>query len=280
MMADVYGAPDLIEAIESKRVPAGAVTLWWLGQATYAIKIGNAVTYVDPYLRVSDRRLSPPPFAPAAVTNADIVLLTHDHGDHVDPETLPGIAAASPQARFICPRPIVDRVAALVGDRRRVIGAGVDEPIEATVAGLDLEFLPVPAKHEEFDLTPVGYPYLGYSIRTEGLCVHHTGDTIPFEGQVERLKEHAIDLLLVPINGRDFYRTRSKIIGNFDAREAAEFTIQVGAEVVIPMHYGMFRGNTVPPGNFVTYLHDYHPTQSTHVMGRFAAFTYIPTRRP
>jgi L-ascorbate metabolism protein UlaG (beta-lactamase superfamily) len=54
-----------------------------------------------------------------------------------------------------------------------------------------------------------------------------------------------------------------------DYREAAEFVVGVGAAVAIPMHYGMFRGNTTPPGHFVSHLHDVHPDQACLVMGRF-----------
>lgn len=274
-MTPEYPAPHLVAQITAERIPPGAVALWWLGQASFVLKGDGIIIYIDPYLQVSDRRLSPPPFPPSAVTNADLVLLTHDHLDHVDPETLPDLAAASPTARFVAPRPIAARVAALVGDARRVIAAVADEPLTLGVRGRSVEVWPVPARHEEFDLTDLGYPYLGYSIRLNGVCVHHSGDTIPYEGQVERVRQHQVDVALLPINGRDVYRTRAGIIGNFHDREAAEFAVQIGADVVIPMHYGMFRGNTVPPGHFISYLAEFHPEQSAHVMGRFGTYLHL-----
>jgi L-ascorbate 6-phosphate lactonase len=274
-VADGYGAPALAGAIAAERVPEGAVALWWLGQASFAVKGGGVVVYVDPYLQSSDRRLTPPPFPPEAVTGADLVLLTHDHLDHVDPVALPGIAKASPGARFVAPRPIAGRVAGLVGGAERVVAARADEPLALEVRGGTVELLPVPAKHEEFDLVGDDYPYLGYSVRLGGVCVHHSGDTIPYEGQVDRVKAHGVDVALLPINGRDFYRTRAGTIGNFDYREAGDYAVQIGADVLVPMHYGMFRGNTVPPGYVVTYLHDFHPEQSVHVMGRYGKFVYL-----
>ena len=107
------------------------------------------------------------------------------------------------------------------------------------------------------------------------MCVHHSGDTIPFEGQAERVKAHGVDVALLPINGRDFYRTRVGTIGNFDFREAGDYATMIGADVLVPMHYGMFRGNTVPPGYVVTYVHDFHPAQSVHVMGQFGKYLYL-----
>lgn len=275
-MANDYAAPHLVEEITAARPPSGAVALWWLGQASFVLKGDGVIVYVDPYLQVSDHRLSPPPFAPEAVTNADVVVLTHDHLDHVDPNTLPGLAKASPAARFVAPRPIAERVAGLVGGAERVRPAVADESLALDARGARVEIRPVPAKHEEFDQTEAGYPYLGYSIRLGGVTVHHSGDTIPYAGQVERVRTHEVDVALLPINGRDFYRTRTGTIGNCDYREAAELASQIGAKVVIPMHYGMFRGNTVPPGHFVSYLHEFYPEQAAVVMGRFGKYVYVP----
>jgi L-ascorbate 6-phosphate lactonase len=271
-----YGAPHLIEAFSSERVPTGAVALWWLGQASFTFKSsGGAIVYVDPYLAVSDRRITPAAFAPDAVTNGDLVILTHDHGDHVDPRALPGIAKASPRARIAAPQPIVGRVAELVAGHERVIPAVSDETLRLEVRGETIELVPVPAAHETLELTPEGYTHLGFTVRLGGVNIHHTGDTVPFEGQVERVKPHDVDVLLVPINGRDFYRTRANTIGNMDYREAGDFSVMIGAKVAIPIHYGMFRGNTVPPGYFITYLADYHPEQSAHVMGRFGKYLHL-----
>src|SRR5262249_38717353 len=142
-------------------VPAGALALWWLGQASVAIKgaagaPGGAATivYVDPYLQLSDDRLTPPPFPPEAVPNPDLGLLTHDHLAHVAPLALPGIAGASPRARFVAPRPIAGRVADLVGGANRVVPAVADEVLRLG----PVEVTPVPAAHERLDLTDEGYP--------------------------------------------------------------------------------------------------------------------------
>jgi L-ascorbate 6-phosphate lactonase len=274
-MSDVQVIPRLIDDISNDNSPAGSVAVWWLGQASFVLKAAGIVVYIDPYLQESTDRLSPPAFPPDAVTNADIVVLTHDHIDHVDPDALPGIAKASPRARFVAPRPIAQRVADLIGGKDRLITAVADESLSVEVRGSALDLRPVPAKHEEFDLTPDGYPYLGYTLSFGGVTVHHSGDTIPYEGQIDRVKLHDVDLALLPINGRDVYRTRVGTIGNMDYREAGEFAAAIGAKVVIPMHYGMFRGNTVPPGHFISHLAEFHPEQSAHVMGRFGKYVFV-----
>jgi hypothetical protein len=46
-----YGAPELVQAFATERVPPGAVALWWLGQASFTFKSSRgAIVYVDPYL--------------------------------------------------------------------------------------------------------------------------------------------------------------------------------------------------------------------------------------
>ncbi len=261
----------LVESIAMQVIPEGAVGVWWLGQSSLVLKAAGTTIYVDPYLQVAARRLTPPACAPEDVTNADIVLLTHDHGDHIDPSALPGLAVASPGARFVAPRPVVERVAALVGDATRVVPATADEPL---VIG-PVELIPVAAKHEEFDThATLGYPYLGYILRIGGVTVYNAGDTIPFPGLVETLQPFGIDLAFLPINGRDFFRTSSGTIGNMDYREAAELAVLIGVDVAVPVHYGMFAGNTVPPGYFASYLAEKHPHQQSHVLGRYRLYIY------
>ncbi|MDP9372004.1 MAG: MBL fold metallo-hydrolase, partial [Chloroflexota bacterium] len=81
-MAEPLTGPALVERITRQRVPEGAVGVWWLGQSSLVLKGAGATIYIDPYLAPGDRRLTPPAFPAEAVTNADLVLCTHDHSDH------------------------------------------------------------------------------------------------------------------------------------------------------------------------------------------------------
>jgi L-ascorbate metabolism protein UlaG (beta-lactamase superfamily) len=268
--------PTLVEQITRQTPPNGAVAIWWLGQSSLVLKASGETVYIDPYLALSAARLVPPAFAPETVNHADLILCTHDHGDHIDPAALPALAAASPQARIVAPRPALARVQGFVDDPARVIAADADQPL---VLG-PIEVLPIAAKHEEFDHDPVlGYPYLGYVLRFDDLTIYNAGDTIPYAGLIEQLAPLNIDLAFLPINGRDFYRTSRGTIGNMDEREAAKLAAAIGADTVVPVHYGMFAGNTTPPGHFISYLAEHYPTVQAHVMGRYRGFIYTPWRR-
>jgi L-ascorbate metabolism protein UlaG (beta-lactamase superfamily) len=80
--------------------------------------------------------------------------------------------------------------------------------------------------------------------------VFHAGDTIPYPGQVERLKQHKIDIAFVPINGRDEIRHKLDLEGNFTFEEAVRFAIDINAGLTIPMHYDMFAINTADINDF------------------------------
>jgi L-ascorbate metabolism protein UlaG (beta-lactamase superfamily) len=109
----------------------------------------------------------------------------------------------------------------------------------------------VPAKHEEFDKDfQKGYPYLSYVINIDGVLVFHAGDTIPYNGQVERLIHHKIDLAFLPINGRDELRHKLDLEGNFTCEEAVRFALDINAGLTIPMHYDMFAINTADINEF------------------------------
>jgi len=99
----------LAQEIAAAEVPEASVRLWWLGQAGFAFKTPSGrIVFADPYL--SDaverlhgfKRLSLAPLA-AGHVRADIVVLTHEHTDHLDPDALPVITRNNPQCRFAGP---------------------------------------------------------------------------------------------------------------------------------------------------------------------------------
>src|SRR3712207_8590846 len=102
---------DVVSGIAGLRVGERALAFWGLGRVGVAIKGPGGVLYVDPYLTDSDgeggslERTFPPPLLPDETTNADAVLLTHDHIDHTDPGTVLPLSEASPRARFVAPSP-------------------------------------------------------------------------------------------------------------------------------------------------------------------------------
>jgi L-ascorbate 6-phosphate lactonase len=262
----------LLADVRHRRIPEDALGIWWIGQSSFIVRGAGITLYLDPYLNPTPRRIVAPPLLPQQVTNADLILCTHDHGDHIDPTTLPGIAKASPQAKILVPGVARDRVVGMGIPASRVVVPPVDNPVSYG----PLTVTAIPAAHEILDYAPErGYPYLGYIVKLNNVTLYHSGDCTIYEGLSERLKVHKPDVVLLPINGHDWKRTHQGIMGNMTYREAADLAVEVEADLAIPMHYGMFPHNTEPPWHFVDYIHGFHPTQKIKVMARYEGFVYL-----
>jgi hypothetical protein len=105
----------------ARPAPAAGVELTWLGQSGFVLRAAGATLLIDPYLSPGDDRLVAPPDDAGAFTGLDGVLVTHEHMDHLDEDACRALAAASPEARFAVPRPIVDMLTALGIAAERVI---------------------------------------------------------------------------------------------------------------------------------------------------------------
>ena len=239
------------EVVDAKVAP-GSLRIWWIGQEGFVIKSSRLILYIDPYLSDYCERITRgqpnehvlitrPPLKPEDVDHADLVLCTHDHADHIDPDGSPVIAKCSPGARFVVPRCALETMLRLGVPRERIHTLAGDDHISLE----DLAVHAVPAMHERFDRDPEkGFPYLSYILKLEGLTLFHAGDTIPYDGQTQQVAGHHIDLAFVLINGRDEFRHGLAFEGNFTCDEAVAFASAVRAGLTIPMHYDKFTLNT------------------------------------
>ena len=241
-------ASTLLDALPRYELPPRSVALSWFGQAGVALRLGGATLLVDPFLSPHPERLVPPPFAAEDARGVDLLLITHDHLDHLDELALPALAAASPTATVVVPAGVVERVTELGIERARVRGLPPDGRTEIGAVAVDA----VPACHgnEMTDAYRLG-PFLGYVVSAGGARVYHAGDSVLFDGLVERLRELRVHLALLPINGRDEEREAQGIVGNMDAREAARLARDIGADAAVPLHWDMFASNPGDPAAFV-----------------------------
>ena len=277
--------PGYAQRIAATRPPAGAVWLYWIGQAGFVIRGSTTTLVIDPYLVDRPDRTAPPPLAPGDLGFADAVLATHEHRDHLDLVNLPAVAAAAPAATFVVPEPLVQRTAEAVGSGR-VIGALPGTPIvldspggaagAATGAAGPVTIMPVPACHGvhvadaySFGLAPGEHRYLGYVVTLDGLRIYHAGDTIRYDGMAERLRELGVQVALLPVNGRDATREARDLVGNLTEEEAAELVRDAGIAVAVPMHYELFAHNAGSAGTFADRVAALAPSATVLVPGRY-----------
>src|SRR3954453_22736054 len=86
----------LLEDVRSTSPGRGQGAFWWMGQHTFIVKAGGTVIYIDPFFADWPSRQTPSLLTPDEAELADLVLVTHGHGDHLCPESLRGLVDASP----------------------------------------------------------------------------------------------------------------------------------------------------------------------------------------
>jgi L-ascorbate metabolism protein UlaG (beta-lactamase superfamily) len=240
------------------RPEAHGFRLWWLGQSGFLIQWQGRHLLLDPYLSESltkkyaatDRphvRMTRRVVDPERLAFVDVVTSSHNHTDHLDGDTLGALRRVNPGLALVIP----EANRAFVADRLGSDPAwplGLDDGGSVEVAGFRIAA--VPAAHEAIDRDDAGRcHHLGYVVRFGAYSLYHPGDCIPYDGQVERLRPFAVDMALLPINGRAAER---RVPGNFTGPEAARLAHAIGARLVVPCHYDMFEFNTASPEAFTT----------------------------
>lgn len=243
-----------VRALWEAELSPRAIGLSWLGQAGFGIRFNALRLLVDPYLSDSlaqkyrgtlyeHKRLMPAPIQPNEVKDLNFVLCSHRHSDHMDPGSLPSLAANNPRCRFIAPA--AERAAATAAGipHDRVVWVNAWQAVE--LAGDALLHI-TPAAHEEFKINERGeHHFLGFILCLGAVVLYHSGDTIPFVGQVDAVRNHSTDVALLPVNGRDEFRKSNGVPGNMTFEEAMDLCQSSGVKWMIPHHFGMFDFNTV-----------------------------------
>lgn len=192
-------------------------TITWHGHSAFAITTPEQTILVDPWFDGN-----PSAQIQAQTIQADLVLVTHDHGDHIG------------QALDICLRTgaslgcIVELAAKMkaqgLPDTQILNGIGFN--IGGTVSHKNVAVTMTQACHS----CEAGVP-VGFIIRLEnGFTIYHAGDTAIFSTMAMWGKLYTIDLALLPIGG----------VFTMDPAQAALATMMLRARHVIPMHWGTF----------------------------------------
>ena len=75
----------------------------------------------------------------------------------------------------------------------------------------------------------------------------------------------APEVALLPINGRDYFRTRDDIIGNFNCEEAVLLAKAIDADMLVPLHHDLYAVNRVRTAHFVDAVEQLHPYRKYHI---------------
>ena len=259
---------DLVNDILSYNPKRGEAAFWWIGQLGYIVKTASVTLSFDAYLDPNKRRTVEPLLSPGEMTFVDFVFGSHDHSDHIDHYAWPGIAEASPNARFVIPVKFTDKLSAEFGiPKSRFVG--LDDGGTFGDEGIPgFRIAAIASAHEFLAPDPATglHDSLGYIVDADGLRLYHSGDTCKYEGlETKLLQSRPIDLMFLPINGRDAVRYTSRCIGNMSFAEAVDLAGAVAPGLAVPGHYEMFTNNSEDPKKFTDYLAAKYPGQKTWV---------------
>jgi N-acyl-phosphatidylethanolamine-hydrolysing phospholipase D len=206
----------------------------WIGHATWALRLAGKLIVIDPIwsrsISGAVRRLVGPGVALEAMPAIDIVLVTHDHRDHMD---LPTLRRLPDEALYVVP----------IGNGPRL---GKPNVVELdwwqTHAVGDLAVTLVPARHWSMRMPWNRNATLwgGYVIRGPEGAAYHSGDTGWGDHFAEiGARTGPIDWAMLPIGG---YSPRWFMAPqHIDPIEAGRAYEALGASHLLAMHWGTFR---------------------------------------
>ena len=229
---------------ELARFRASPAAALWIGHSTFLIHVDGLTILTDPiffdtaspFASSGPRRYAPAALGIDDLPAIDVILISHDHYDHLDVRSLEGLAVRFPRAAVLLPR----------GNERLATDAGFKTvtglvPIQSiTVSGHRIAAMPA---YHETSRTPHridGTQALGWAIRSpRGPSLYFTGDTAygPFFKHIRR-SFGAFDVAFVPIGA--YAPEAENQHAHVTPEQAAQIAGDLGASVAIAMHWGTF----------------------------------------
>ena len=180
----------------------------WFRQSALRWSLDGLTLYIDPWGTPED---APP---------GDLILITHAHQDHFQPEEIERLRAD--RTHVVAPRDVADCM------------TGAITPVEPggsyEVAGV--RFSTVPAyntREEALDFHPRANRWVGYVVDLGGTRYYHAGDT----DHAAELDDVTTDVAFLPVGGH--------FTMNVD--EAAGLARSIAPTVAVPFHYGFVVGS-------------------------------------
>lgn len=188
--------------------PGGELKIYFVGHGSLFLTFGGKVVHVDPVGTEGDY---------ARLPKADLILVTHEHYDHLDLEAVKDLCRAGTQVVMspACAGKLKDAIVMKNGERR-------------TVQGFDIEAVPA---YNIVHKRPDGNPFHpkgqgnGYVLTIGGKRIYIAGDTELFP-EMKDLKN--IDIAFLPMN----------LPYTMSPEMTAEAARTIRPTVLYPYHFG------------------------------------------
>ena len=221
---------------------AAGTHVTWLGHSTVLVQLDGAVVLLDPVWsdrcspsqQVGPRRLHTVHVALRDLPPVDAVVISHDHYDHLDMDSVKELADLRPETRFVVPLG--------VGAHLEKWGVATDRIDEldwhedTKVAGVRL--VATPAQHfSGRGLARDGTLWASWVLEGETSKVFYSGDTGYFIGFAQIGERYGpFDLALVQVGAYDDGWPTI----HMTPEHGVESALDVGAPVMVPVHWATF----------------------------------------
>ena len=236
----LYGKRDSAFLRENKNVP----TITWIGHATMFLQLDGVNILTDPHFSeraspvsfVGPKRTTPPGFELDELPAIDIVILSHNHYDHLDSRTIRKLARQNPQPLFFAPLRL--------GDDLRAMGAKevreLDWHQSAQVGALTLTAVPCQHWSSRLPWDRNKTLWAAWRIQSPQLSALFIGDTGYSRDFADmRARYGKTDMAIIPIGAyepRWFMKD-----AHINPDEAVRIFRDIGARFAVASHWGCFQ---------------------------------------
>ncbi|MFM8658598.1 MAG: MBL fold metallo-hydrolase [Candidatus Nitrosotenuis sp.] len=190
------------------------VQIKWHGHDTFTLSHSGLTVCIDPYRL--DKKI-----------DADIVLISHNHFDHLSNDDLQ--KACTEKTTIIAAKECLNQIKT---KNKQILG--IDPNEEKTISGIKIKTIPAynldkinPETKKPFH--PKEDKKVGFVITINNSTFYHAGDS----DYIPEMNGLAPDVFFVPVSGT-YVMT---------AKEAASSVLGVKPKLAIPMHYGSIVGS-------------------------------------
>jgi L-ascorbate metabolism protein UlaG (beta-lactamase superfamily) len=185
----------------------------WFRQSAYRYQDDGLVLYIDPW--------------EAEGPEADVILITHAHADHYQPDEIERLRGDGTQ--LVAPHDIARELSG------EVTPVAPGDSVE--VAGVRIQAVPAYNTAEErLEAHPKANNWVGYVLTLGDRTYYHAGDT----DHVPELDSVRANVSFLPIGGTY----------TMEAEEAGGLARAIGPDLAVPMHYGFVVGSPADADRF------------------------------
>lgn len=199
----------------------------FLGQAGWLLDTNGVKILIDPYLSDYVKSVNPAAYRRQPIDETylhivpDMLLISHNHIDHADPETLPHYLDAGGHITVLSPRSVWKTI------RKADTNNYVDFNRHSVWHQKGIIVTAVKAAHSDDSA-------IGFLIQAEGKLVYYSGDTL-YNTEIFKDVPLCPDAMMVVVNG---------VGNNMNIEDAKAFAEHLRPYAVFPMHFGMLDDTT------------------------------------